>query len=162
MIITRWNLFIIGLFATILVFSLSGCADLQPKVNNQPDQATAAPPEEESAPGPADQHISAAERLMGKGDFEASLKEDQKVLAIAGKESPGDRALYNMGLIYVHYKNPNKNYAKAKSVFDRLAREYPDSPLLEEAKIWAGVLQVIEKLQQVDIEIEKKKKELSK
>jgi hypothetical protein len=38
----------------------------------------------------------------------------------------------------------------------------PQSPLVEQAKIWIGVLNVIEKSKQVDIEIEEMKKELSR
>ena len=164
--------FICGLMAAMLVLGLSGCAAVQHEQVGEKKSVQAAPettpetakPEmtKEAALDPAEQHLSAADDLLEKGDFEGSLKEDQKALAIAGKQTPGDTALYNMGLIYVHYKNPNKNYEKAKAIFDRIVREYPDSPLAEEAKIWAGVMQVIEKLKQVDIDIEEKKKELSR
>jgi len=47
---------------------------------------------------------------------------------------------------------------KGEGMFDKIGREYPNSPLAEEAKIWAGVLQVIEKLKQVDIDIEERRK----
>jgi len=67
-----------------------------------------------------------------------------------------------MGLVYLHYRNAQKNYEKARAQFERLLREYPDSSFAEEARIWSGVLQVIEKLKQVDLEIEEKKKELSR
>jgi hypothetical protein len=46
---------------------------------------------------------------------------------------------------------------------------YPKSPLVEQAKIWVEMLQenerlnqIIEKSKQVDIEIEQKKREISK
>ncbi|MGO9380373.1 MAG: hypothetical protein ACLPN1_12635 [Dissulfurispiraceae bacterium] len=81
------------------------------------------------------------------------------MLAVAGKQPLGDADLYNIGLIYVYYKNPNKNYKKAKDVFERIAREYPNNHFAKEANIWAGVLQVIEKLKKVDIDIEEKKNE---
>jgi len=44
----------------------------------------------------------------------------------------------------------------------RLEREFPRSPLVEEAKIWVGVLQAFEKAKQVDLEIEEMKKGLGK
>ena len=163
MIIIMTRSFICGLVAAMLVLGLSGCAALQYEQVKEEKRAQVSQEEiKEEAPGPAELHLSAADDLLEKGDFEGSLKEDQKALTLAGKQPPGDTALYNMGLIYVHYKNPNKNYEKAKAMFDRIVREYPDSPLAEEAKIWAGVLQVIEKLKQVDIDIEEKKKELSR
>jgi hypothetical protein len=44
----------------------------------------------------------------------------------------------------------------------RVEKDFPRSPLVEEAKIWVSVLHAFEKAKQVDIEIEEKKKELGK
>ena len=76
------------------------------------------------------------------------------------KKPPGDKALFNMGLIYAHYGNPEKDYKKSISFFTKLIKEYSNSALVEQAKIWVGILDAIEKEKQVDIEIEKKKNEL--
>lgn len=132
MIVTRIASSICGLMAVTLVPGLSGCAALQ--------------------------HKQAKEEKRTQAGQEATKEE---VLSPAEMHMSA-AALYNMGLIYVHYKNPNKKYEKAKAVFERVVKEYQDSPLAEEAKIWAGVLQVIEKFKQVDIDIEEKKKELSR
>lgn len=101
-------------------------------------------------------------KLLDKNDFKGALKENMKVLALFEKEPPGDSALFNMGLIYAHYENPEKDYKKSIHYFKRLIKEYPQSPLLEQAKIWVNVLGIIEKGKEIDIEIEKKKKELAR
>lgn len=106
--------------------------------------------------------LDTAKNLMAQGDFEGSLRENQKVIEISGKKPPGDAALFNMGLIYSHYGNPNKDYKRSLDFFNKLLDDYPDSPLSEQAKIWIGVLKVIEESKKVDIEIEQKKKELLK
>jgi TolA-binding protein len=159
------------LFAAVVI-SIAGCAGIQsaqPQQGNTSNQAEQAEPpdrqdkeQQAETPDPAEVHISAAAALLARGDIEGALRENQKALTLAGKKPPGDMAIYNMGLIYLHYKNAQRNYEKARTQFERIVKEYPDSPLLEEAKIWSGVLQVIEKLKQVDIEIEEKKKELSR
>jgi hypothetical protein len=95
-----------------------------------------------------------------KGDYKGSLKESQTVLSVVVKKPLGDKVLFNMGLIYAHYGNPEKDYKKSTGFFTKLIKEYPKSSLVEQAKIWAGVLEGIEKEKQVDIEIEKKKNEL--
>ncbi len=168
--------FVPCLAAAVMFFALSGCAGIQsagqsqqcdcvnqPKqAESQVQQAEEEQPEQSAEPDPANVRLSAAEDLLAKGDIEGALRENQKALALAGKQPPGDRAIYNMGLIYLHYRNTQKNYEKAAAQFDRLIKEYPDSPLVEEAKTWSGVLQVIEKLKQVDIDIEQKKKDLSR
>ena len=60
--------------------------------------------------------------------------------------------------MYAHYANPKKDYQKARGCFTRMAKEYPRSPLVEEAKIWTSVLESMEKSKRVDIEIEEMKK----
>ena len=100
--------------------------------------------------------------LMSQGNFEGALEESQATLALSPKDPPGDEALFYMGLIYVHYENLKKDYHKALSFFTQVIKEFPQSSRAEEAKIWLGVLEAIEKAKQVDIQIEEKKKELTK
>jgi hypothetical protein len=89
---------------------------------------------------------------------------------------PGDEALFNMGLIFAHYGYPKRDYKKSLDLFKRLVKVFPQSPLVGQAKIWIGLLQenerlnieveelnkTIKKSKQIDIEIDEKKKELSK
>jgi TolA-binding protein len=99
--------------------------------------------------------------LMRQGDFDGALKESQSTLAHSPMDPPGDDALYYMGLIYVHHGNPKKDYQKARGLFMRVIKEFPQSPRAEESNIWIGVLESIEKAKQVDVQIEEKKKELT-
>jgi TolA-binding protein len=110
----------------------------------------------------ASEHLLRSWKLLVRGDYKGSLKENQKVLSLYAKGPPGDEALFNIGLIYAHYGNPEKDYKKSRVHFARLIKKYPQSPLTEQAKIWLEVLTTIEKAKQVDIEIEKKKKELTR
>ena len=110
----------------------------------------------------ARKNLHIGQKLLDKRDFKGSLRENMKALSIIEKEPPGDRALFNIGLIYAHYENPEKDYKKSILYFRRLVREYPRSPLLEQAKIWINVLGIIEKAKEIDIENEKKKKELAR
>jgi hypothetical protein len=100
--------------------------------------------------------------LIGRGDFDGAMKESQEILTGSPKTPPGDAALMNMGLICVHYANPKKDYKKAMGYFMRIERDFPQSPLVEEAKIWTNVLKDFEKAKQVDLEIEQKKTEMGK
>jgi len=114
-----------------------------------------------------------SEKLLTEGNYEGALKENQRILSLSGQNPPGDEALYNMGLIHVHPGNSKRDYTKSLALFRRLIKDYPQSPWVEQAKTWVGVLQeneklsrsveelslVIEKSKQVDIEIEEKKRE---
>lgn len=143
--------------ASLIFLSLSACAVLK----------------EIGARGEARDTLIRAQNFLAQGDYEGSLKENQKALSLSGDRPPGDEAIFNMGLIYAHSGNPRKDYPRALSYFRRLLKEYPQSPLVEQAKIWVGVLEandrlsqvneklneIIKKSQQVDIEIEQKKRE---
>jgi tetratricopeptide (TPR) repeat protein len=111
-------------------------------------------------------HFQRAKRYFDQGNYEASLEENQKILSASGKNIPRDRALYQMGLIYAQGGNPKRDMEKAVSFFQRLLKEYPQSPLGDEAKTWIAALheniklnQMIEKSKEVDIAIEEKKRE---
>jgi TolA-binding protein len=107
----------------------------------------------------AQESLQLAQQLMARGDYDGALRESQKVLKQAKNQAPGDEALFNMGLVYVNPKNPKKDNRRAISFFNQVVKGYPDSPLTEQAKIWVGVLDGMEKLKQVDIEIEEKERD---
>jgi tetratricopeptide (TPR) repeat protein len=107
-------------------------------------------------------NLQRVQLLMSQGDFDGAIEESQATLALSPKSPPADEALFYMGLIYVHYGNLKKDYSKALTFFRRVVKEFPQSLRAEEAKIWVGVLEAVEKAKQVDIQIEEKKKELAK
>ena len=119
--------------------------------------------------GPAREHLLRGQRLLAQGDYESALNENQKVLSMCTQRSPEDEALFNMGLIYAHSGNPRKDLGKSLDFFNKLIKDYPKSPLAEQAKVWIELLKeneelnrVIQKLKQVDIEVEEKKRETAK
>ena len=100
-------------------------------------------------------------KLIENEDFEGAVKKNLQLVEEFGKKKPADEALYNLGLIYVHYDNPAKDYQKSQLYFTQLTEEFPDSEFAEEAQIWLGLFQTIEKMQQIDKEIEQQKKQLN-
>jgi len=106
----------------------------------------------------ANEYLNAAQSLLARGDFDGSLRENQKVLSLLKDQSPADTAIFHMGLVYAHPKNPKKDNKRAIYFFNRVIKGYPDSAWVEQAKIWVGVLDGVEKLKQVDLEIEERKR----
>ena len=143
----------------ILIF-LAGCATLK----------------EMEAKRETREYFITAQKLLDQGDYEGSLKENQKVLSLYDNVPPGDEALFNAGLIYALYGYPKRDYQKSLDHFKRLVKVFPQSPFAGQAKIWIGLLQenerlkreieelnkTIKKSKEVDIQIDEKKKELSK
>lgn len=126
-----------------------------------------------------------SQALFSQGQYDAAFNENQRILQEGRGAS--DVALFNMGMISAHSANPKRNYARALSSFRRLVKEYPQSDMAEPAKTWIQVLEehqklaeekralvkereslmqekeklkyTIEKSRQVDVEIEKRRRE---
>ena len=121
----------------------------------------------------AGHYLHNSQKLFVQGDYEGALNENQEVLSLYAGTRLGDEALFNMGLICAHPGNPKKDHGRSLSFFRRLVKDYPDSPLVQQAKVWIGVLeenvklnqtieklnQTIEKSKEIDLEIEEKKRE---
>lgn len=107
-------------------------------------------------------HLDALQSLARQADFETLLKRKQDMLDNLRKDESADELLFTLGLLYAHPENPKKNYQKSLAFFKKVIREYPRSVYVGEARIWAGVLEDIENAAKVDLELEQKKKELSK
>ena len=84
-------------------------------------------------------HVDQAEKLMEQGKYAEALTHSEEALRLWPEDSPGDIALFHMGLVWAHPNNPQKNYEKALECFERLVHEFPRSTLSEEAGVWIGV-----------------------
>ena len=119
---------------SLTVLLLSGCAQVLDGTARASNQTL------------ANDSLARAKRLFQEGNYEASLKENENALALAAGKTPADEALFNMGLIAAHSNNPAKNYSRALILFDRLVREYPESRLTEQGKVWIEVLREHQKV----------------
>ncbi len=155
----KWKCFYLCI-AGLIAVSIAGCAALKQMQTSMS----------------AREHLAAARTLFDQGDYEASLRENQKVISLGDNSPPEDEALFNAGVIYAHYGYHKRDYHKSLEYLKRLVRNFPESPYTGQAKILIGILQdnerskreiealnkTIKKSKQVDIEIDEKKKGLSK
>ena len=107
------------------------------------------------------EHLIRSQKFFTQGNYEGAIGENQKVLSLPDPKSQKDEALFNLGLIYTHFGNPQRDPDKSLEFFKSLIKNYPKSSFVDQAKIWVGIIeenellnQVIKKLKQVDIEIE--------
>ncbi len=138
----------------------------------------------------AREHIALARELLSKGDYAASLREDEKAISLAGSSAPAAEAQFYAGLIYAHPANPAKDYGKSLMYLRKIVREYPKSVFADTAQTVISLLlasdkqnksierlnntveeskksierlnNIIEESKKVDIGIEQKKREKSK
>jgi hypothetical protein len=145
---TRTGQFIYFSIALLIFSLLSNCVSSEKYMapSTEVDARKMGKPEELSKSLTAD--LERAAKLCSQGDYEGSSRETRRILSLSGKNPPGDRALFNMALIYASSENPKKDYEKARLFLQRMIRDYPQSSLVEEAKTWAKVLQENERFRQ--------------
>lgn len=89
-----------------------------------------------------EQHLEKAKSLIARGEYESALQESKTVLSKFPK-SLAAQALFQMGLIYVHPKNPNLNYQKSLASFQKIVTAYHGSGLRDDAQIWVLLIRQI-------------------
>jgi outer membrane protein assembly factor BamD (BamD/ComL family) len=104
--------------------------------------------------------VTKHKRVVENQNFEEAVEKNLQILDKTGEKKPADEALYNLGLIYAHINNPAKDYKKSQIYFQALVQQFPDSEFAEEGQIWLGLFETIEKIQQIDIDIEQQKKQI--
>jgi len=66
-----------------------------------------------------------ANDLFYQGRYQASLNKYEQIAEI--DPTTGDRVLFEMGIIYSHPKNEQKDYQKSLECFQKLVKNYPES-----------------------------------
>lgn len=133
------------LVAGLMLVLFGGCAT----ITKIWDQITAeAPRSEETIAAEAKKKddlarttLSLGNRLFKQGDFDGALQEYQKVVQLLGATPPADTAVFFMGLVQAYPGNPKKDYDKSLNSMMIVIEGYPQSPLVDQARAWIGVLQ---------------------
>ena len=164
---------ILFLVAGLILLFLGGCATSE-KVRERTKSENSPPEEktfslEEGVAAEAKERDDLArtyllngKRLFIEGDYEGSLREYQKVVALLKRRPPADEAVFNMGLIQAYLGNPRKDFDKSIDFMKRVIKEYPQSPFVPQANIWIGILQANEKLAKENEKLIKDQEKLAK
>src|SRR4030066_133963 len=88
----------------------------------------------------AQDHLLRGQTLLSQRNYDGALAEFQKVLSLPPDKPLKDEALLNIGLVYAHFGNPQRDLEKSLEFFKRLIKHYPRSSLVEQARIWVGIL----------------------
>lgn len=106
------------------------------------------------------------QRLLAGGDYEAALRENEKIVSLTPPAPYRDLALFSMGIIYAHPGYSKKDYGKAIAFCQRLIKDHPKSPLVEEAKVLLGTIQENDKLnrsiEKLNLTVEESKKTIER
>jgi tetratricopeptide (TPR) repeat protein len=74
-----------------------------------------------------------ANDFYNQGEYEASLSKYEQI--IEKNPSVADRVLFEMGVVYAHPKNEQKDYQKSLKCFQKIVRDYPDSEFRQDSQM---------------------------
>ena len=86
-------------------------------------------------------HLVLGRKYFAEGNFASALEENEKVLFLAGRNTPIDEALFSIALIHAHFDNLARDYRKSLIALRKLIKDYPGSPLAQQAKVIVGLIQ---------------------
>jgi TolA-binding protein len=79
-----------------------------------------------------------ADHQLASGNYETALEQYRQIGLLYPKTA--DEALFKIGCIYVHPKNPKRDYQKSLDVFRQLVSEHPRSTYRETADAFISIL----------------------
>jgi outer membrane protein assembly factor BamD (BamD/ComL family) len=82
-----------------------------------------------------------ADDYAKKGNYNASVGEYEKILAQYPRV--GDRALFEMGIIYLSARNQKRDYQKSVECFLKLTKNYPNSKYRQNSDAMISLLSEI-------------------
>ena len=129
---------ILSCIALLTCFLVSSCAFSE---RQQVNTANPVPTEDW-----ARVHAARGQKLLAQRNYEGALQEWQTALSISDGKPPADESLLYIGQIYCDPENPKKDFIKSVASFQRLAKEYPQSPWADTARIWIEHLKEQERL----------------
>jgi tetratricopeptide (TPR) repeat protein len=157
---TRKYLF--GSFAILTCIAFIGCASNKQQPVDEPlmqleieplqPAVRQVQPKKEQQRDESKEHLLEGQQFLAMGQYDASIKENLKVLSIAPNGPPGDEAMFTIGLIYANPKYQKKDYGKAVTSLTKIIKEYPQSHWSGHAKILLDIIQENEKLKRISAE----------
>ncbi|MCK4618413.1 MAG: hypothetical protein KAT52_00565 [Desulfobacterales bacterium] len=85
-------------------------------------------------------HVEKAENLMFKGSYEEAIIENERILSLFPHSEPGDKALFNIGLIHAYPDNPQRDYKKSLICFQSIINDFSQSRLRDKAIVFASII----------------------
>ena len=86
------------------------------------------------------EYFEKAENLMFKGSYEEAIIENERILSLFSHSEPGDKALFNIGLIHAYPDNPQRDYKKSLICFQSIINNFSQSRLREKAIVFASII----------------------
>ncbi|HEX9158535.1 MAG TPA: tetratricopeptide repeat protein, partial [Syntrophales bacterium] len=79
-----------------------------------------------------------ADHHLAGGDYQAALKQYREITELYPQAA--DEALFGMGCLYAHPRNPQRDYQKSLDAFRRVVNDYPRSKYREPAEALLSVV----------------------
>jgi len=110
--------------------------------------------------------VTQGQQMLARGDYAGSLTVFQNVVGTAKNQPPADTAIFYIGVVQAHPRNPRQDRQKAVLSFQQVVTQYPESHFVAPAQAWLAVLHEIDaakqEIERTKLEAEKSKQEIEK
>jgi outer membrane protein assembly factor BamD (BamD/ComL family) len=106
--------------------------------------------------------LKEAQELILAEDYETAFLKYREVRDLLPHTSPGDKALFQMGLIRVYPDNPKRDYKKSLLYFKQIISDYSKSRYKKDAQAWIKILSKFKQIKSTNLALRLKLKELTK
>jgi len=78
-------------------------------------------------------NVKEANELLSQGSYKASLNKYEQIME--KYPNAGDRVLFDMGFIYAHPNNEQRDYRKSLECFQKILQDYPESRYRQDSEM---------------------------
>jgi outer membrane protein assembly factor BamD (BamD/ComL family) len=86
------------------------------------------------------EEIALADSFAAQGNYKGAASGYERTLKEAPQHPWLEQTLFSLGCLYASDKNPDKDFGRALSYFQRLNKEFPQSRFTAGIQVWAGFL----------------------
>jgi outer membrane protein assembly factor BamD (BamD/ComL family) len=86
------------------------------------------------------EEIAQADGFALKGNYKQAVLGYERTLKEVPRHPWLEQTLFDLGCLYASDKNPDKDFGRALSYFQRLNKEFPRSRFIAGIQVWAGFL----------------------
>ncbi len=91
--------------------------------------------------------VAQAEYFAGRRNYGPAVSQYEQIIAASPGNPWEDKVLFALGCLYALSDNPDRDFSRSLSCFQRLKERHPKSRFSSQARIWVDLLGTIESLQ---------------
>ncbi len=100
--------------------------------------------------------LYSADSLFKSGDYQSAKSTYREIIDSFPSKEATKNAMFMLGVINLHYNNPDADWDSALTEFQTFASMFPDDPRIGQVKSWISVLSTVKQSRKEAAELKRK------